>query len=91
MFYGSPECNCSVCFVQDDWDQYGVDYGGPVPLDNDENTVIVDEIDEMLSPEEKSELRHHLENLQTDVFSQRDLLSEYLFARGFVSTHVADT
>jgi len=38
-----------------------VDYGGPVPLDNDENIVILDEIDEMFSPEEKSYLRHHLE------------------------------
>ena len=81
----------SICFVQDDWDQYGVDYGGPVPLDDDENIVIVNEIDEMLSLEEKSDLRHHLENLQTDIFSQRDLLSEYLFARGFVATHVINT
>ena len=67
-----------------------MDYGDPVPLDSDENTVIVDEIDEVLSSEGKANLRHHLENLQTDVFSQQDLLSEYLYARHFVATHVTE-
>ena len=68
-----------------------MDLEGPVPLDCDDNIVVIDQIDEMLSPEDKTDLHHYLENLQTDIFSQQDLLTEYLSARAFVSTHVADS
>ena len=61
-------------YIQASWDDYGIDWEGPVSLDNDEDTVTVEEPTEMLTETQKVELREQLNELDTHSFSQLDML-----------------
>ena len=44
-----------VCILIQDWEDYGIDWAGPVPHGcPNENTVTVDEVTEMLSVQQKA-------------------------------------
>lgn len=40
-----------LCYIVNlqDWDDYGIDWDGPVPLSSDDDTVMVEEIEDILS------------------------------------------
>ena len=44
-----------------DWNDYGIDWDGPIPLSSEENNIdLVDEIENLLSPSEISDLQEQL-------------------------------
>jgi len=53
----------------------------------DDQHVAIEEVPEILTATEKEELCGHLQNFQSDIFSQQDMLSEYLYAKCYVSNH----
>ena len=69
--------------IQANWDDYGIDWGGPVSLDG-EDTVTVEELTEMLNETQKVELREQLDGLDANSFSQIDMLRQYTVARSYV-------
>ena len=46
--------------IQESWQDFGMDFEGPVPLDEDENAVVVEELPQFLSEEEMTTLRRHI-------------------------------
>lgn len=60
-----------------------MDWAGPVSLDDD-NTVTVEELVELLTDNQKDDLRHHLDTLDSNSFSQLDMLRQYNVARSYV-------
>ena len=69
--------------MQANWDDYGVDWEGPVPID-DEDTVTVEELADMLSDIQKDELRGQLDALDSHSSSQLDMLRHYTVAKSYV-------
>ena len=69
--------------IQTNWDNYGIDWEGPVSLD-DEDTVTVEELTEMLTDTQKVELREQVDGLDAHSFSQLDMLRQYVVARSYV-------
>ena len=57
-------------------------------MDDDQNAVTVEEPDDILTDAQKEELRGQLISLQSDIFSQQDMLCEYLFAKAYISQHL---
>ena len=57
-------------------------------MDDDQNAVTVEEPDNILTDTQKEELRGQLISLQSDIFSQQDMLCEYLFAKAYISQHL---
>ena len=55
-----------------------------MPVDNDEDTVTVEELTEMLTDAQKGRLREQLLALDSHSFSQRDMLRQYTIARSYV-------
>ena len=58
-------------YTQADWNRYEIDFEGPVPVDDDQNVITIEEPDNILTEMQKEEL--HLA-LQSDIFSQQDAL-----------------
>ena len=52
--------NCMDFSIQESWQEFGIDFEGPVPLDEDENAVVVEELPHFLSQEEMTTLRQHI-------------------------------
>ena len=46
--------------IQESWQEFGIDFEEPVPLDEDENAVVVEELPHFLSQEEMTTLRQHI-------------------------------
>lgn len=61
-----------------------MDWEGPVPLNDDEDTVIVEELTEMLTDPQKDTLREQLVALDSHSFSQLDMLRQYTVAKSYV-------
>ena len=61
-----------------------MDWEGPVPLDDDEDTVTVEELTEMLTDPQKDALQEQLIALDSHSFSQRDMLRQYTIAKSYV-------
>lgn len=75
-------------YTQADWNRYGIDFEGPVPVDDDQNVVTVEEPDNILTDMQTEELHRQLLALQSDIFSQQDMLCKYLLAKAYVSQHL---
>uniref|UniRef100_A0A1X7VJ63 Integrase core domain-containing protein n=1 Tax=Amphimedon queenslandica TaxID=400682 RepID=A0A1X7VJ63_AMPQE len=60
-----------------DWDDYGIDWDGPVPLVED-YVVQVAEVGEMLTHDQKAELQQQLNDLHLNLFSLVDKLRQYV-------------
>ena len=77
-----------IHFLQFDWHEYGVDWEGPVPTDDDNNTVFVHEEPDMLSASQKLELRELLSqgHVESNVeFSRQHMISQLAIAKSFVN------
>ena len=57
-----------------------------MPVDDDQH-VTFEEVPEILTIIQREELCGQLQSLQSDVFSQQDMLCEYLFAKCYISDH----
>ena len=68
--------------IQVNWDTFGVDWEGPVPLDDD-STVTVEELEDILSDDQKQQLQGMLSPLSNSVFSE-GMLAQFLLAKSFV-------
>ena len=66
-----------------EWDGFGIDWDGPTPLD-DEATVTVNELEEVLTYERRQQLERLLSPLSTSTFSQQEMLGKYAVAKSFV-------
>ena len=86
---------CSLIYIvfeihlhlQVDWHRYGVDWEGPVPVD-DENTVVVQENPEMLSDAQKQELQECLSHIGTNPFCQEEMLSQFVITKTYVNVNM---
>ena len=65
-----------------DWDTYGVDWKGPVPLDDDVSTVTV-ELSDMLTDSQKDQLKALLAPLSASDFSQQAMLGQFAIVKSF--------
>ena len=73
--------------MQVDWHQYGMDWEGPVPVD-DENTVVIQENPEMLSDAQRQELREYLSPIGGNPFRQEEMLSQFAIAKAYVNANM---
>ena len=64
-----------------------MDWEGPIPLTDDEETVTVEELTDMLIDQQKDELREQLASLDLQSFSQLDMLWQYTVAKSYVYDH----
>jgi hypothetical protein len=71
-----------------DWQSYGIDWEGPVPTD-DENIVVVPEDPDMLTDSQKLELKDLLSDVDTDLFSRQEMITQLAIAKSFVHLHGA--
>ena len=55
-----------------------------MPTDDDENTVTVEELDDMLTHDQKDELRALLLLVSVSDFSEQGMLSQFAMAKSFV-------
>ena len=80
--------NCIVFNdVLQDWDDYGIDWAGPVPIDHDADTVELDNIEEILSTEQRSELEREIHMANTSCSIAEDVLvHQYSTAKSFVQS-----
>ena len=64
-----------LCIVaMQDWDDYGVDWDGPIPHVSDDDTVVVEEIEDILSAEQKAELDDQLSSINPTLSLTESLL-----------------
>ena len=75
--------NIILLLVQVNWDSFGVDWEGPIPLDDD-NTVTVEELEDLLSDTQKQHLKESLAPLSGSTFSQESMLAQFLLAKSYV-------
>lgn len=66
-------------FIQECWQDFGIDFEGPVPLDEDENTVSVEELPQFLSQEEMTLLRQHIS--QPESVNDEWMIQSYAITR----------
>lgn len=61
-----------------------MDWEGPIPVDtNDENTVTVEQLADVLSDSQKEELDSLLHPIISDLFSERDMFGQYVIAKQY--------
>jgi len=63
---------------------YGIDYEGPVPLDNDEDEIVVPDLPHLLSEPERALLRQQLVEPSTLTHDQAWMIQNYVVARTVV-------
>ena len=61
-----------------------MDWEGPIPLSEHDETVTVEELADMLTDQQKDELRGQLVSLDPQSFSQLDMLRQYTVAKSYV-------
>ena len=71
--------------VQAKWESFGIDWEGPVPLD-DEITVTVEELHHLLTDAQKEHLKGLLAPLSGSAFSQETMLVQFLLAKSYVAS-----
>lgn len=62
---------------------YSVDGEGPVPTDDDEATVVVEELPEFLSVEERATLRQHIAH-NNSLLTDEWVVQNFLIVRQFI-------
>ena len=62
---------------------YGIDWEGPVSVP-EEDTVTVEEMEDVLSTVQKEELSSLLSPISNNVFSQQEMLGQFAIAKSFV-------
>lgn len=75
-----------------DWDDYGIDWDGPVPhiSDDDTNTVVVEEIEDILSAEQKADLDDQLSSINPTLSLTESLLAnQFATAKAFIHTCIS--
>ena len=68
--------------MQESWHNYGIDYEGPVPLDDDEDNVVVQELPHFLSEEERTTLKQQI--AQPDSITDEWLVQSYAITRSII-------
>ena len=68
--------------IQESWQDFGIDFEGPVPLDEDENPVVVEELPQFLSQEEMITLRQNIP--QPDSVNDEWMIQNYAIARSII-------
>lgn len=64
-----------------DWDDYGIEWNGPTPLE----TVIVDEIDDTMSPQQQADLDGKLSEINPTMAINEDMLiNQFTVAKMFI-------
>ena len=71
------------------WDSFGVDWEGLIPLDDD-NTVTVEELEDLLSDTQKQHLKESLAPLLGSTFSQESMMAQFLLAKSYVHQSTQD-
>jgi hypothetical protein len=71
-------------FLQANWDDYGIDFDRPVNIDDDETTVTVNEIENLLSQTQRDELKDKIDNVSNDCFSQLEMISKFSIAKMYI-------
>lgn len=79
--YGYADNLCSR-FIQADYHEYGCDFNGPVTIDDECTSVVVDELPQILTEEERQLLRQLLNS--HDVMSQDTLIHDFAIAKLFI-------
>ena len=82
LTYADSACMHNV-YMQFNWHDYGVDWEGPVPC-NDDNTVEVPEDPDILSASQKLELKELLSQVEMNRFSREEMVSQMAIAKSFV-------
>ena len=66
---------------------YGIDWNGPVPIDDDSNIVVVEcQPEDILSNDETRQLELLLAPVTSVNFSQEAMIAQYALAKSFIST-----
>ena len=65
---------------------YGIDWNGPVPIDDDSNIVVVKQPEDILSNDETCQLELLLAPVTSVNFSQEAMIAQYALAKSFIST-----
>ena len=68
--------------IQESWQDFGIDFEGPVPLDEDENPVVVEELPQLLSQEEMITLRQNIP--QPDNVNDEWMIQNYAITRSII-------
>ena len=74
-------------FDQVDWDAYGIDWDGPVPMDGDESIVTVEDAEDILSTSQKERLKALLSPVAISDSSQQEILTQFTVAKSYVHHH----
>ena len=77
-----------------DWDDYGIDWDGPIPHVNadDDNTVVVQVTDDVLSLEQKTNLNTQLSLINPTMSMTEELLvNQFTKAKMFVHSCLTNT
>lgn len=67
---------------QESWHNYDIDFEGPVPLDDDEHSVVVQELPHLLSEEERTTLRQQIS--QPDSTTGEWMVQSYAVTRSII-------
>ncbi len=70
--------------TQTNWEDFGIDWDSPVPVDDD-STVVVDALPSVLTAEKHEELEELLDRVDSLSIDEADsVLTKYIVARLFV-------
>ena len=75
-----------VCNIQAEWDDYGIDWEGPIQL-ADETAVTVDELVDVLNDSQKERLGDLLSPLTTNVYCKEEMIAQYAVAKTFINQY----
>ena len=78
-----------IVLLQDDWNEYGVEWNGLIPNHNENfdeaNTVVIEEFENILSPQEMSDLEGELSRLNPNqALSEEVLIEQFVTAKIFM-------
>jgi len=76
--------------LQATWDDYGIDWEGPIQLNEDEAAVTIDELVDVLNDDQKEQLHDLLSSLTTNVYCKEEMIGQYAVAKTFVNRHGAE-
>ena len=71
-------------FHQVDWDAYGIDWDGPIPMDGNDSIVRVEDVVDILSTSQKEQLKALLSPVAISDSSQQQILTQFTVAKSYV-------
>ena len=71
-----------IIYWQGYWNSYGTDWEGPIPLEDDLETVHVDQLPCILSEEQKATLLEQI--VLTDTLTEEWMIKNFAIAKDFV-------